>query len=153
MNKTITDILIEELKSRGYIVEKPTEYMMNRLTTKEWEMLNLFIDISKENIQHTLILSGSLALKLHGVRIERECKDLDIAVDCEPYEIKLPSEFKIVNKFNQYAASSKRYKDNDSNIIIDMFKSNPSYCAIGKYKVSNIEQIKKCKEEFIEKKK
>ncbi len=141
--------LIKEMERRGYTVTATsTPSIIDSLTSYEKGLLKLYKTIAKDNIEHTLILSGSLAMKLQGVKVTRECRDLDIAVDCKPDEVKLPTSFKLQEEKPYRAVYSKQYINEDGNIV-DMFESDEKYDKIGGYKVAKLENIKKNKRLFI----
>ena len=146
--KMYSDELIREMRRRDYYVITTTSSIINSLSLYEKDLLELYKTIAKNNIEHTLILSGSLAMKLQGVKVTRECRDLDIAVDCKPDEVKLPTSFKLQEEKPYRTVYSKQYINEDGNIV-DMFESDEKYDKIGGYKVAKLENIKKNKRLFI----
>jgi len=68
------------------------------LTVDECQLLSHVTEWQEANSNHQVIIGGSLALKLQGIYLKRECHDLDLQIPgVQPKEIGEPNGFRLKN--------------------------------------------------------
>lgn len=106
---------------KHYCLECKVDLKERRIT----ELMNLaskIISMNKIKDIPIVAVTGSLALNLYGIPIDREIKDLDLVTNEDVHEIELPDEFEVQDVDKGYGIDYISYSDGKTKI--DIFKSD-----------------------------
>lgn len=104
------------------------------------------LNIAKEilNLNKTAYLTGTLMLKLRGIDLGREPKDIDILVNDYATNIILPKKWKNIEHLG-FSSDGSGVKYRYNNVIIDIMSSNETPEMINGFNLASVEGLMKAK--------